>query len=144
MNFTDKEIQLARDMKEAGLPFKPQMADWVYVCWKDDVHHVCTCYGSTIISFYNDDINEFDVKDCVWLPMWHQCRKILTESRIYINLDEQFWADSLELCCWQKKESGITFIGSVRADTDLEIMYQAILMWILDAPRVADDVVTGS
>ena len=117
MNFTDKEIQLAKDMKEAGLEWKPQQADWYCSIFVVD----------SIYRFFPaiDDEHQFRVEghvyyglfyeidnDLTWLPLWHQC---------------------------------ITyFVGEVRADTDLEAMYQVILLYVLDAPRVADGVEIGN
>lgn len=143
MNFT--EIQLARDMKEFGLEWKPQMGDWFYVCWEDDVRHVCTCCGSTITSFYNDDVNEFDVKDCVWLPSWSQCRKILAENGITFTFSCLKNNPCNMFLFYKEADDGWrTFIGEVKVDTDLDAMYQSILMWVLDAPRIAGDVEIGN
>ncbi len=143
MMFTDKEIELARDMKEAGLKWKPGIGDWFTSAHPDATPiFLCTKVDSPWL-IHTQGENHIDTS--IWLPLWHQCRKILVENDIIIVFST-ILQSKVQIDCFKCIEGDFrtrSFIGTIVGDTDLELFYKVILLWVLDAPRVADDVETG-
>lgn len=127
MEFTKREIALAFDMKDLGLGWKPVVGDWYCL-------HNSTLQETWCISSGCQD--EQFVKCRAWLPLWHQCRKILDDNNIVIQLfDLQHHTDdNIEIICYRVLKDGGQWryaLGSIKARTDLEALYQAILLFVL-------------
>ncbi len=86
MKFTDNEIQLAHELKAAGLPWQPTPGHYV---WDGD--HLIEC-GSPFHDrvFFILDLKHFLrrsetmerlIEELVWLPTWEQCRDLLRQQR---------------------------------------------------------------
>lgn len=133
MNFTEKEIQLARDMKATGLKWNPEVGDWFtsthqdatpfFLCIKEDSPWLVHTHG------------EGHKDASIWLPLWNQCREILAENGIFIQLSH-LRKNEVEISCYKRNKSTTNlFTGGVITNTDLEAMYQAILRFVLDVPK---------
>jgi hypothetical protein len=144
MKFTDKEIQLARDMQNAGLEWKPEVGDYFTT-------------GKYIDGGYNVEIVfrvperfPYFVNSISWLPLWHQCRELLTENDIVIAFYSKILyaggkQPGSQIDCYKWIDSTIPrFLGTVCGDTDLEAMYQIILLFVLDAQLAAGDLERGN
>ncbi len=113
MNFTDKEIELARDMKEAGLEWiKPEYGDWYFSSYHDEP---ATGYLPDMLS-----------DDSIWLPLWHQCREIMRKAGYCLADVFEKTINHVTLVHIVYFRNGIEIARS--GHTDLEAMYQVILV----------------
>ena len=134
MQFTKKEIELAKQLKEAGLEWEPEVGDWFL---HRDKAYIVRDIGRDFvqaIQSYPYDSEEVLAK-CysTWLPLWHQCRKYSGEHGWDIEIFHQS-EDKIHLRLVKEKEIQnqplgieIDTITITDCHTDLEVMYQAIL-----------------
>ena len=123
MNFTEKEISLAKEMK---LECQYNFGDIVIVANKLRLsNNVCIVignlneqFGEVEIAIQHNVRHIVPVASVTWLPLWHQCRKILCDY--LIELTGTANTVTLKLI---RNGKQITFSG----DTDLEALYRAIL-----------------
>lgn len=88
MSFTSKEIQLASDMKEYGLEWEPKIGDW-YDFGKTQYLVVPDGIRWTNYYCYLKPTKEYEWKSSnklTWLPLWHQCREILSTQNVQVTL----------------------------------------------------------
>lgn len=144
MNFTDKEMTLARQLKEDGIIWVPKIGDHflhrgkIYIVRDlsvDDSVFAIRSYPYDMRSYPYDADCIFALCYCTWLPLWHQCRKILGGNDLYILLLTKK-NDDIQLDVWKyddgHKTSRGRYMGLVRGETDLETMYKAIGLYVLD------------
>lgn len=137
MNFTDKEMELAKQLKDAGLQWVPEMGDHFIQRGKIYIVRDLSVDDSVfaIRSYPYDEDCIFAKCYCTWLPLWHQCRKILADNDLYILLLTKK-DDDIQIDVWQHdgghKTSRGKYIGMVHGETDLEAMYQAIRFYVLN------------
>lgn len=138
MQFTEKELEFAREMKEMGLEWAyPVEGDW-FIAANGNTAWVCLGIGMTteVIHFHNgyadhswQAICNMEKGDTIWLPLWCQCRDIIAnegwhivgfidtppqvEWRVHINLERQIDEE--------------THCIEATGETDLEAMYKAII-----------------
>lgn len=129
MHFTEQEKQLAKSLKEAGLSWNPQEGDWFWAV-QDFTHQYYL--GESLppsFSFRQGEAYVFDsamtwhiqqgglkLDQLVWLPLWSQCRKILSEQSFTLELQDQ--PEGIHLKAKNVKQS-----LSSKGKTDLEAMY---------------------
>ena len=126
MEFAEREIELARDMKNAGIKWKPEFGDWYCSNWRVD-----------LFVTWPDSREKF-IEYNIWLPLWHQGRQILAENRIdHIRLHElsdviAYPVIRKQLDCYERLFDGHLILrGSIKGETDLDVLYQAILLFVL-------------
>ena len=132
MQFTDKEIELAKQLEKVGLEWKPEIGD----CFihRDEIYILRdvgneVAYGIRHYPYEEECV--FPLCYCIWLPLWHQCRGILAEKNLDISLVDSKYCVMLTL--WKRKwwngtdQRSLEFMTQIKADTDLEAMYKAIL-----------------
>lgn len=128
MNLTDKEIKLAKQLKKEGLSWNPQGGDW-YVDRDGDVE-LLTGMSSDMWN----QCESLPIENKIWLPEWQQCRQILADNDLYILLLTKK-DDDIQLDVWKHDGGHKTlrgkYIGMVCGNTDLEVMYQAIWLYVL-------------
>ncbi len=118
MNFTKREIELAKQLKESGIEWKPEAGDWFIL---EHVAHPLLVTrppdskdGACIIKAQDYTIYKSHIGvTYTWLPLWHQARGLLSEFTPFIFNGKP---PMLTIQTWQ-------FTG----DTDLEVMYRAML-----------------
>jgi len=122
MNFTDREIELAKQLHSSGLEWKPQGGDW-YI---DKDGEIILLTGMTIDLWRQYE--SLPIKNKIWLPLWHQCRQLISDADLYILLLTK--KDDIQIDIWQydsgHKTSQGQYLGLIRGETDLEAMYQVI------------------
>lgn len=148
MEFTERELELAVDMKKAGLEWCPKCSDivscryndweWVLMVLKEQGDNQVFCYEPTP----EKPAQEFAVLEkerVTWLPFWHQGRKILEDNNIVIQLFDL--QNHVEIYCYRTVGKGKWCsrfpLGSVKGETDLDALYQAILLFVL--PKEEED-----
>lgn len=122
MEFTEREITMAKNMKDFGLEWNPIFGDWYCSKWRVDLFITWPASRKKFIE-YN-----------TWLPLWHQGRQILADNNIIIKLFDlrHHIDDNIEIFCYRIDGRQLRYaLGSVKARTDLEGLYQAILLWVL-------------
>lgn len=115
MQFTEKEIELSKQLKEAGLEWKLEEGDWYF---GED---------GEIILF----TGAYDVirrKD-TWLPLWHECRNIILEKgwilRLLFDTPPQVeWRIHI---VYEQQIEKHTHTIEATGETDLEAIYKALL-----------------
>ena len=138
MQFTDKEIELAKQVKEVGLEWTPMFGD--VVLYHTDIMVVWYSAGKFIVCIPQAVERGVDGKgeyihqshynlvpdDVIWLPLWHQCRNILKQHSIELTVSDVPAGTTITL--WKRLPiGGIEFYHQIVADSDLEAMYRAIL-----------------
>ncbi|AQT70198.1 hypothetical protein STSP2_03403 [Anaerohalosphaera lusitana] len=82
MKFTGHEIELARQIKEAGIEWTPEVGQYVFDThgiidkpspFQDHVYFILSMSQFVRIFGSAEEI----AANCVWLPTWEQCRQIL-------------------------------------------------------------------
>lgn len=107
MQFTKKEIELAKRLKENRIKWHSEEGDWYF---GED--------GEVLLWAYN----VIRTRD-TWLPLLHQCREILGKAGYYFLLLSK--GDNIQLDLWQKDTGN--YICFFRGESDLEAIYQALL-----------------
>lgn len=118
MLFSRKEIVLAKQLKEKGLVWKPEVGDW-YLDGEGDVE-LLTPVGCNMWNEYES----LPIKNRIWLPLWHQCRELLIEAgwrhfQLIHNVGCQDGKISVSA------ERGKRLLRAL-GETDLEAMYQVV------------------
>jgi len=124
MNFTDREIELAKQLHASGFEWKPQGGD--YVLYHEEIN---------MAAYFQLDIQRFVLltgnydlvspNDCIWLPLWHQCRERLQYCRWkHLQLTHNVGCNNGKISVSAERGSKIL---RVSGDTDLEAMYQIML-----------------
>lgn len=157
MQFTEKEIELAKQMKEAGLEWSSSFGDVVLIQdelltreyrnnlkWKGltegieiyDNYFTGIVIGTLNLLPYGDlEVAVWDTyrwivaaEQLIWLPSWHQCRKILYKHNLELTISDTNRTKVVALTLWKRiTKGGLEFFSQVVADMDLEAMYRAIL-----------------
>lgn len=151
MEFTKREMEMAKDMKEVGLKRYFKFGDVVLLDNEvlSDLHLtsnnklgiitgnlVIETFDKLEVAVWNNVIHNplVPVELMIWVPLYHQCRKILASSQIIIQqFDLSGYIESnVEINCYRELEDGLRYnLGSVRGETDLDALYQAILLFVL-------------
>lgn len=129
MEFTETEKNAAKQLKEAGLNWKPQEGDWFWTTG-DLSHHFYL--GESLPSSFSFRAGEAYVFDAsmtwhvqqgglkldlfVWLPTWEQCRKFLKEQGFTLQLHDHVQGIQIEA---RRGNEKLTNLGR----TDLEALY---------------------
>lgn len=116
MDFSDVEIELAKQLKEAGLEWKPQNGDYYLDEYGDIEFLTPEIMNWWLTGYYHYSL---PISKKVQLPLWHQCREILREAGYHIELTES--SNHLVLKFTKDGKQGY-----VTANTDLEAMYKAL------------------
>jgi len=152
MQFTEKEITYAKQLKKYGLEWKPGFGD---IClFHNDLMIVWYFVGKFIVCIPQEIEYGIDGKgeyihqshynlvpgDVTWLPLFHQCREILSKADMEISLVDN--KKTVMLTLWKRNWGQNTdnryleIVTQIKADTDLEAMYQALL-WVLNEPAAS-------
>jgi len=132
MKFTDKEIMLAKRMKEAGLVWSsPQPGNWFLLGGDPSlVKFIRITNHYWYISAHRKicEVWWLDSGRQVWLPLWHQCREMLEEAgwrhfHLTHNIGCRFEDDGGAISV--SVERGSESVGA-RGETDLEAIYKLI------------------
>ena len=139
MQFTKKEMELARQMKEAGLEWAPMFGD--VVLYHTDIMVVWYSAGKFIVCIPQEVERGVDGKgeycyqshynliprDVVWLPLWHQCREVMLGEGWHLTLIETppqvEWRVHL---VYERISDEKTYCIEATGHTDLEALYKAI------------------
>lgn len=142
MQFTEKEMELAKKMKEMGIEWAyPVEGDWFISANGNidgNIAWVCLGVGMTteFILFYSGYADHkwqaiCNVKkgDTIWLPLWHQCRNIIADEGWHIvgfidTPPQVEWRIHISL--ERRIDEEIHRIEAT-GETDLEAMYKAII-----------------
>lgn len=119
MNFTDKEIGHAKQLKEAGLEWTPEYGD--YYTFPD----MLTSQRQWL---YPNCPVHFE-REPVWLPLWPQCREILRQAGYHLVEHREVQDGNLVLIGVNKD---LTAVHDYTAEgaTDLEAMYKVVLSFM--------------
>ena len=131
MNFTDAEEKLAKQLKEAGLEWKPEIGDY-YLDEDSNIELLTTeTMNWWLTGYYHYSL---PVSKKVWLPLWHQSRKRLKDlGWIVVAFFDLEGSVNLRITKEEKENPsqalGIEFdtITILESATDLEAMYKALL-----------------
>lgn len=85
--FTQKEIQLAHELKSAGLPWQPMPGQFVWdgepLIKHDSPFHDRVFFILDLKHFLRrSETVERLIDAMVWLPTWEQCRELLNERGV--------------------------------------------------------------
>lgn len=101
--------ELAAELREAGLAWEPRVGDWVQASTGQQPRQVIYWYAATKLYpagvalwiDVNDNVGEFDVDSCTWLPSVGQMLNELARRRQCITLFGNFLPDEPPVCLWQ-------------------------------------------
>lgn len=101
--------ELAEQLREAGLRWEPAVGDWVQASTGQQVRQVIYWYAGTKLDppgvalwiDVNDNVGEFDVDSCLWVPSVGQMLNELARRRQCITLFGNFLPDDPPVCLWQ-------------------------------------------
>ena len=128
MQFTKNEIELAGQLKEAGLEWEPEVGDW----FLSNFNNAYVIPNQTAVLNFNKQVGG------TWLPLWHQCRIILKRYGIELTVSDVLTGIKVSITLWKRLPcGGIEFYHQIVADTDLEAMYQAVLS-VMPARRTSE------
>ena len=121
MQFTDQEIILAKQLKEAGLEWIPEVGDW----FLSDFNNAYLIPNQTAALNFNKQAGG------TWLPLWHQCREVILGEGWHLTLIETppqvEWRVHL---VYERIVDKKTYCIEATGLTDLEAMYKAMGMLI--------------
>ena len=138
MNFTNTERELASQLKEVGLEWKPKIGDhYIYDLESKrdsivtDIDHDRGDKGWIYVRSPSDGLRNINL--CCWLPLWHQCREELQDLK-WIVASFFDLEGHINLRIIKEKENpsqvlGIEFdvIAILDCATDLEALYKGLL-----------------
>lgn len=126
MQFTDKEIELARQMKEAGLGWKPEVGDrFLHRKKTYIVRDASDDSVFAIRSYPYDEDCEFARCYCTWLPLWHKCREIMQKAGYCLTDVFEKTINDIIMVYIVYFRDGIEIARG--GHTDLEAIYKVIL-----------------
>ncbi len=133
MNFTEKEKELALQLKQKGLKWKPEEGDWFWVMEEVSHHFYLGENLPASYFFQRGGVFLFDssmiwhlqhgglnISSFVWLPSWNFCRKVLRNKEYLLELHDS--KDGIFLRVSKKDEQ-----YEQNALTDLEAVYSILL-----------------
>lgn len=143
MQFTEKEIELAKQLKEAGLEWEPEEGD-SYICnLKSNRYSIVTGIdydrgdkGWIYVMSPSDGLRNINL--CCWLPLWHQCREIFKETNIELTISD-VPGTNVTLTLWKRQGGAIEFYQQIVAEADLEAMYKALLEVLNNVSKNVND-----
>ena len=138
MQFTEKEIELAKQLKKSGLLWNPETGDWflhrgnLYI-----VKDIGRDYVEAIRSYPYENDSLYAIEFSTWLPLWHQCREYLCNLDWWIG-EHYDSTNKGKVSLWIGKRTTPGFGTNIKytGDTDLEVMYQ-VLLKLLNIPAQA-------
>lgn len=133
MQFTDKEIDLAKQLQGAGLKWVPKIGDFYIYDVKGNRYNLVTGIdydhgdkGWIYVRSPSDGLR--NINGLCWLPLWHQVRSFLKKHSLELTISDVPRGTDVTLTLWKRcLEGGIEFYTQIVANTDLEAMYQVLL-----------------
>ena len=107
--FQEAEKKMAKLLKEKGLEWEPKEGDWCFDS-EQKVHLVSSLNCKTI---------ESNKEEYTWLPLWHTCRRWITEQGISLT-GANFSPERIAVVCRDPHTSSV--LGG-DGKTDLEAIY---------------------
>ena len=131
MDFTEREILIAEQLKSAGVQWRPRQGDY-YADSDMVVVHVTKEVADRLVH------EDYRMMDKVWLPMWHQCRELVDKMGFLLrdhSEDIVVDIDSRRRFVGVAVESVHRGSFAAEGETDLEAFYELIYKLLTASSR---------